>query len=451
MWRKKKKKGLILNFVKYFDRLLIWFILLMVIWVCWLKFYWEFQKNNSAKKDLLSQIWKEKTQNKDETNIKDEDIFSSQKYNFANLRVNLTQEEDIKNNGYSINWYFLNEKPETIEVLTCAKNHLKTYDREWYKLNYSWKDKFKFNVRYNFNNICNIPYKFKFTAWNNEKIVDFSLKETLKEKKALGSYEKVMNNLKIILKENWYKQVKNGIYWELSYYECYGLLDIEGLSTNVCEWIKSDYSSVGFWLISKWKWVYEIKVAELWMSPNPVLNYYYIEWTWEKIKKDNLNVIWDYLVWEKYVFDLVNKKALSESKTTNLRDFFYDKNSWKITSFNWKENYKISWVNLEKWFVMKNWYFVMLEWTDRYFSYWNKEKLKIYYGKSYPWLSEINVKSFEVWNTRLWALQKPSFNYFEINEDNLKITWDGFFGLDSVNFDLKNEKIIKYETNKYKR
>lgn len=449
MWRKKKKKlNIFEKFTKYFDRIIISAVALVIVLLLGVNFYIEYKKDNIAKNELLNEI---NNSGEKETSIKDDELLVDQKYNFTDLRVNFSQTEDNTNNWYTIKWYILGGKPEKISVLTCAKSYSDTYDREWYNLNYKWKSEFSFNVRPSFNNLCNIDYKFKFTAGSDEKVVSYTLKETLKQKQALDTYAKVLKDLNIVLKENGYKSVDKWIYWELSYYECYGLLNIEGKNTGICEWIKDWSSSVGLWLNSKWSDVYELKVSELGMSPTPILNYYYIDSIDKKINEENLKVVWNYLVWEKYVYDLRSKKEISDSKTTNLKDYFYDKKNSKIESFDWSEKYNISWAKIEKGFIVQNNYFVMLEWTDKYSYASTQNKLKVYYGKVYPGLSSINLKSFEIWNTRLWASQTPTFDYFKIHWDVLTVTGDGYFGLDTVEFDLKDEKQLKYEANKYKR
>jgi len=146
----------------------------------------------------------------DNTHGKNSDNYWKSKWNFINtwskfieyfdeeknrdinqFYFNVSNLEDKWEFVFSWEWYCFNEdkqkdtyvnllskcnkdiKIESIKILPCKENFSEEYNENWYEIDSEkiedWR-KFNYNVSAKLNNLCNIPYKFKFTFDNWEEL-----------------------------------------------------------------------------------------------------------------------------------------------------------------------------------------------------------------------------------------------------------------------------------------
>ena len=358
---------------------------------------------------------------------------------------------------YRINVMLDKKNVTDVEVLSCSDNFSGTYDRNWYKLTFfnPWDEKFYYNIAEEFNNYCNIPYKFKFKYDWYELIKEYKL--FINRDIKINSYRifSMLDEYSFDLQTEDIEEKNNNAYINsLTKNDCLNILRRSTSfywRTEICDtvWIRWE-------IISLWEDIYMIDFKKNEFDWSSVFrrvfdfnNMKEVENIDKEIFVNSGDISKDFrhrifpnkLVTNSFIYNLNSweKDSVFRDFNKKITHFFTKASIIEIEEINSGIKTNVKWIDkndFNEFFIVKDWYLALI-WKNN----WTFESnlLKLYYWKIKDWV--VNLKSVTLTNTPLWC-GKTMWDYITIENWVLTTKWDCNIWIDTLKLSLENEEII---------
>lgn len=374
--------------------------------------------------------------------------------------------QEWKDKDFLIYWSIWKWRVDKIEILTCKSSFSHLYDEKWYTLSEfkPGQNEFKFKASESFNNLCTIPYKFKFKYWNETMWIEYEIFMPIPYDISKNKIDEVLSKYSIVLEANTDMNINESTAFisEFSPSVCKKLVaksTTHYWQNEICEWTNWTYMQI----TNLWEKLYLLTLKENQMWGKLIFRRLYdLNKNKEVANLDKEIYVTDWNNLEDFRYKIHPHRLVTNTFIYNLttwekspiyREFnddithFYSTSDWiKITDINSNKTYSILWIPKTEFnghFTSKDWYFALLTGEDgKYYS----ESLNLYYGRLND--NKVTTKKITLGNLPL-GCGKAIWTYTKIDGNILTTKWDCNVWVDAIEFNLDTEKLISKEKHKF--